>query len=226
MKKTVIVTGGTSGLGFYLSLKLHQLGYKVATVSRNPRKIQGLKDALGEDLIYASGDISDETFINSFVEDICQKERVCGAINNACEGFFALPTDIHDDDIERCLKGVKGMMFVTGALLRENHETDTKIINILSTAALKGKKMEAAYCMAKWAQRGYTESLKDAYENTSVKVNGVYVGGMNTNLYVSSRDYISEEKQSTFMDPEEIAGKIVNAYFIDEIEEDLTIKRK
>lgn len=225
MKDTIIVTGGTSGLGYELALSLHSMGYKIATVSRNANKLNELKNQLKDDLVFYQGDISDETFVNGFIYDLCQKETVCGLINNACEGFFAPPTQIHDEAIEKSFKGVKGMMLISAALLREKAEKNLKIINILSTAALKGKKMEAAYCMAKWAQRGYTESLKDAYQDSTVEVYGVYVGGMDSDFWKKSRDYISEEKQKTFMDPAEIALQIANGYFKDGVKEDIIIKR-
>lgn len=224
--KTVIVTGGTSGLGYELCIGLHKLGYRIVTVSRNEEKALKLKVALGTDLTYYCGDISNEDFVKGFAQEVFSKEDVVGVINNAFAGFFAMPTHIHSNDIEKCLKGVKGMMFLSAAALNEKQEKDIRIINILSTAAQKGKKMEAAYCMAKFAQRGYTEALKDAYQGTSVKVNGVYTGGMDTDLWANSRDYISEEKQSTFMDPSEVAAQIIDAYFVNNIDEDLEIKRK
>ncbi len=42
-------------------------------------------------------------------------------------------------------------------------------------------------------KKGYTESLKACYKGTSVKIIGVYPGGINTEFYKNSRDYISEE---------------------------------
>lgn len=226
MKKAVLVTGGTSGLGYELCIKLHDLGYDVITVSRNEKKLDSLKKALGEDLSYYQGDISDEDFVNGFMEEVCRTKDLVGVVNNACEGYFAMPVEIHSQHVEKCLKGVKGMMYVSAAALREKSERDLRIVNILSTAAQKGKKMEAAYCMAKFAQRGYTEALKDAYQDGSVKVNGVYLGGMDTDLWKDSRDYISEEKQATFMNPANIASEIVDTYFVNGHNEDITINRK
>ena len=85
----------------------------------------------------------------------------------------------------------------------------------MSSAALRGNKQESVYCATKWGERGYTESLKVAYKGTSVKVIGVYPGGINTDFYKNSRDYISEEKQSTFMDPKDVANVIINNVFND-----------
>ena len=102
------------------------------------------------------------------------------------------------------------MMLLSGRTLRVKEEKDLKIVNIMSSAALRGNKQEAVYCATKWGERGYTESLKVAYKGTSVKVVGVYPGGINTNFYKNSRDYVSKEKQNTFMNPADVAKTILD----------------
>ena len=102
------------------------------------------------------------------------------------------------------------MIIASTQVLRAKEEKDLKIVNIMSSAALRGNKQESVYCATKWGERGYTESLKVAYKGTSVKVMGVYPGGINTNFYQASRDYVSEEKQNSFMKPEEVANIILS----------------
>ena len=58
--------------------------------------------------------------------------------------------------------------------------------------------------------RGYTESLKAAYKGTSVKIIGVYPGGMNTEFWNNSREYVSEEKSGSFMNPKDVATVILD----------------
>ena len=101
------------------------------------------------------------------------------------------------------------MIIASTQVLKATEEKDVKIVNIMSSAALRGNKQESVYCATKWGERGYTESLKVAYKGTSVKVIGVYPGGMNTDFYKNSRDYVSEEKQSSFMNPAEVADVIL-----------------
>lgn len=94
--------------------------------------------------------------------------------------------------------------------LKVKNEENLKIVNIMSSAALKGNKQEALYCATKWGERGYTESLKVAYKGTSVKVIGVYPGGMNTKFWDESRDYVSKEKSNSFMNPKDVATVILD----------------
>lgn len=103
------------------------------------------------------------------------------------------------------------MILCSAKTLEIKKEQDLKIVNIMSSAALKGNKQESLYCATKWGERGYTESLKTTYKGTSVKVIGVYPGGMNTEFWEDSRDYVSDEKSSTFMNPKDVATVILNA---------------
>ncbi len=124
-------------------------------------------------------------------------------LNNLKEAWW-------NKDIDKCFKGLQGMILLSTETLRAKEEKDLKIVNIMSSAALRGNKQEAVYCATKWGERGYTESLKVAYKGTSVKVIGVYPGGINTEFYKNSRDYVSEEKQSTFMKPYDVAKTIID----------------
>lgn len=131
-------------------------------------------------------------------------------INNAGEPSFKLPVDYTKNDIDKCFKGLEGMIITSTQVLRAKEERDLKIVNIMSSAALRGNKQESVYCATKWGERGYTESLKVAYKGTSVKIIGVYPGGINTNFYNNSRDYVSEEKQNSFMNPVDVAKTILD----------------
>lgn len=51
--------------------------------------------------------------------------------------------------------------------------------------------------------------FKTCYKGTSVKVIGAYPGGINTNFYKDSRNYVTEEKQHAFMNPIEVANTIM-----------------
>ncbi len=102
-----------------------------------------------------------------------------------------------------------------------------KYNNIMSSAALRGNKQESVYCATKWAERGYTESLKAYYNGTKIQIYGVYPGGINTNFYKNSRDYVSKEKQATFMPAKDLAEVIYENVFSNKklLVEDLIINR-
>ncbi len=209
MKNIAIVTGGTRGLGLELVKQFLAKGWFVCNIGRNEERINKLQKELKENYCGFCGDVSDEEFMIRTIEEIAKIGKIKILLNNAGEPSFKLPTQYTKKDIEKCLKGLQGMIIASTQVLRVTEEKDVKIVNIMSSAALRGNKQESVYCATKWGERGYTESLKVAYKGTSVKIIGVYPGGMNTDFYENSRDYVTEEKQNSFMNPNEVADVIL-----------------
>lgn len=208
-KEIIIITGGANGLGEALVKQSIQNGLFVCNIDRDFEKMKTLDQIYQENYKGYVGDISDEEFISQTIEAISTLGNIKILINNAGEPSFKLPLAYEKDDINRCFKGLEGMILCSTKCLKLKNESDLKIVNIMSSAALKGNKQESVYCATKWGERGYTESLKSAYKGTTVKIVGVYPGGINTNFYKNSRDYVSEEKQASFMNPNDVADIIL-----------------
>ena len=211
MKNIVIVTGGSNGLGYELVKQLIEKDYFVCNIDfDNSKKLE-----FTDNYKAYTGDISDEEFVVNTINDIANIGNIKYLINNAGEPSFKMPKDYKKEDINKCFKGLEGMILLSSNVLKVTNESNLKIVNIMSSAALRGNSGESVYCATKWGERGYTESLKACYKGTSVKVIGVYPGGINTNFYKNSRDYVSIEKQNTFMDPKDVAGTIIENVFND-----------
>jgi len=213
MKEVIIVTGGANGLGLELVKQGLDRGLFVCNIDKDKEKMEELSLKFKENYKGFCGDVSDENFIINVINEIKNIGNITVLINNAGEPSFKLPTEYIKEDIDKCFKGLQGMIITTTQTLKATKEKNVKIVNIMSSAALRGNKQESVYCATKWGERGYTESLKVAYKGTTVKVIGVYPGGINTNFYKDSRDYVSEEKQSTFMNPSEVANIIMENIF-------------
>ena len=209
-KDIIIVTGGASGLGLELVKQFIKKNYFVCNIDRNFEKMETLNNTYKNNYKGFVGNIADSVFVKDVINEISKLGNIKMLINNAGEPSFKLPADYEKDDIDKCFKGLQGMILFSTETLKVKDEKDLKIVNIMSSAALRGNKQEAVYCATKWGERGYTESLKVAYKGTSVKIIGVYPGGINTEFYKNSRDYVSEEKQATFMKPEDVAKTIID----------------
>lgn len=208
--KIIIITGGASGLGLELVKQSIEKGLYVCNIDRDFEKMEILNNTYKENYKGFIGDISNEEFIIDTIKEISNLGDIKVLINNAGEPSFKMPTLYNKDDINKCFKGLEGMILLSTEVLKATNENDLKIVNIMSSAALRGNKQEAVYCATKWGEKGYTESLKVAYKGTSVKVIGVYPGGINTDFYKNSRDYVSEEKQNSFMNPKDVAKTILD----------------
>lgn len=209
-KNIVIITGGANGLGLELVKKFIEKNYFVCSIDRDSKRMEELDNTYNDNYRGFLGDISDEIFVKNTIKEITNLGNIKILINNAGEPSFKLPTEYEKEDIVKCFKGLEGMILFSKETLKVKDEKDLKIVNIMSSAALRGNKQESVYCATKWGERGYTESLKVAYKGTSVKIIGVYPGGINTEFYRDSRDYVTEEKQSTFMNPGDVAKTIID----------------
>ena len=226
MKDIIIITGGTSGLGLELVKENLNKGYFVCNLARNKEKMAELDAEFTENYKGFVGDISDESFVNTSIREISKLGNISVLINCAEKGVFKRATEYNSEDIDISLTGLKGMILCTTAVLNVKYE-NLKIVNIMSSAALKGNKNETVYCAAKWGERGYTEALKAEYKSTSIKIVGVYPGGMNSNFWNNSRDYVSEEKANTFMNSKDVAKVIMDNISYDNLNvADIMIERK
>jgi short-subunit dehydrogenase len=95
----------------------------------------------------------------------------------------------------------------------------------MSTSALLGRDNETIYCASKWGARGYTEALRAELKGRKRNIIAVYPGGMKTDFYVVAEQ---DRDISEFMDPKEVAEKIVNAVLVKDklLVTDITISRK
>lgn len=209
-KDVIIITGGTSGLGLELVKQSIDRDLYVCNLARNKEKMNELNNLFDKNYKGFIGDISDEEFVANSIKEISKLGNIKYLINNAEKACFKAPTQYTKSDIDLSLTGLKGMILCSIETLKAKNESDLKIINVMSSAALKGNKQEALYCATKWGERGYTESLKVAYKGTSVKIIGVYPGGMDTDFWNDSRDYVAEEKSSSFMNPKDVAKVILD----------------
>ena len=227
MDKILVITGGTSGLGLELVKAAIEKGYYVCNLARNREKMTALNEQFTSNYKGFTGDISDEGFVKNSIAEIAASGTIVCLINCAAKACFKPAAQYSAEDFDATFAGVKGMILCTTEVLKATNESNVKIVNIMSSAALKGNKMESLYCASKWGERGYTESLKAEYKGTSVKIMGVYPGGMNTGFWSDSRDYVSEEKSNSFMDPKDVAKVIIDNISFDGLDvADITIERR
>lgn len=210
MKDIIVITGGSSGLGYELVKEAINRGFFVCNIARNKDKMNQLDLEFSENYKGFIGDVGDGDFISKSINEIKELGNIYCLINCAEKGCFKKADEYTSEDIDSSLVGLKGMILCSTEVLKNNGDNKLKIVNIMSSAALKGNKNETVYCAAKWGERGYTEALKTEYKGTNVKIIGVYPGGMNTSFWNNSRDYVSEDKSNTFMNPTDVAKVILD----------------
>lgn len=215
MKNIALVTGGATGLGYCLTEEFLKSGLDVCIVGRRENKLIEAKNTLeqtyGVKVQYVAGDIADEAFVKDLYSKLAaQNEHVQYLVNCAGAGQFGPAEHNTRQMIDVALEAsLIGLILMSSNAIAPMKENGGFIVNIMSTASLKGKANETVYCAAKWGARGFTEALKETTKGTKVKVIGVYPGGMKTDFW--SPDCGINMDTSKFMEPQEVAETIVHA---------------
>ena len=97
------------------------------------------------------------------VADIAKIGHIDLLINNAGQPSFKTPTAYEAADVDKCLKGLKGMILWCVQTLKACDEQNLKIANVMSTAATRGNANESVYCATKWGENCllYTSDAAD-----------------------------------------------------------------
>ena len=169
MKKTILITGASSGIGKAAAKLFANNGWNVVATMRTPAKetdLAGLTNVL-----VTRQDVQDRDSIDQAIEaGIAGFGRIDALINNAGFNLFGLFEAISREKVrEQFDVNVFGVMDVTRAILpyfRKNK--GGLIINISSRGGIVGLPMNSLYCATKFALEGYSESL--AYESASQNI--------------------------------------------------------
>jgi uncharacterized protein len=211
MMNVIAITGAGTGLGRELALQYAGQGHIVVALGR---RISPLLDVvqqiehLGGKAFAYSLDIRCYEDVVHTVDTIVKNHHVTCLVNNAGIGHFGPLSSLSRQQIDEMIQtNINGTIYMTKAFLPHFLTMPkAKIINIISTAGLRGKVNESVYVATKFAIRGFSESLMKELEGTNVSVTAVYMGGMDTPFWNGS-DHIKD--RSRLRSPKEIAEQII-----------------
>jgi NAD(P)-dependent dehydrogenase (short-subunit alcohol dehydrogenase family) len=169
MRKTILITGASSGFGKTTAQYFAEHDWNVIATMRQPEQAQDLRNI--KNVLVNRLDVEDEASIaESLREGISRFDRIDALVNNAGFGLFGLFEATPKEKIqEQFAVNVFGVMNVTRAILPHFRQNKGGIIlNIGSGAGVFGLPMISLYCASKFALEGFSESL--AYELASQNI--------------------------------------------------------
>ncbi|WP_375434445.1 3-ketoacyl-ACP reductase [uncultured Hymenobacter sp.] len=212
--KNALVTGAGKGIGRAVAIALAQEGVNVALLARTETQLQQVArevEALGVKATIVAADIADRAAVEAAVTQV---ETALGTIdiliNNAGIGTFAKLVDMDPAEWEQIVQvNLFGTYYATRAVLPGMIARETgDIINISSTAGLRGAATTSAYSASKFAVMGLTESLMQEVRKHNIRVSALTPSTVATELAVSNK--LTDGNPDKVMQPEDLAEFIVS----------------
>jgi NAD(P)-dependent dehydrogenase (short-subunit alcohol dehydrogenase family) len=194
MKKTVLITGTSSGIGRSAAITFAQNGWNVVATMRSPEKEQELQKI--QNLRVVALDVTDNASIkNAFDEAVAAFGRVDAVVNNAGYGVDGVFEAMSDEVIEKQFNtNVFGLMRVTReAIGRMRAQGGGTIIQIASVGGRVTFPLYSIYHGTKWAVEGFSESLAYELRQFNIRMKIVEPGAIKTEFYGSSRHFVKPE---------------------------------
>jgi NAD(P)-dependent dehydrogenase (short-subunit alcohol dehydrogenase family) len=195
--KVAAITGAASGIGRALALNLADEGCHLAISDINEAGLQETADMVRKQsknvrVTTHNVDTSDRKQVKLYAEDVMKAHgTVHIIINNAGVSIIETLEDLSYEDFE-WLMGINlwGVVYGCKEFLPYLKKQDcAHIVNISSVNGIFTNPNNGPYCTAKFAVRGFTETLAQELADTKVKVSCVHPGGIKTNIINNARFY-------------------------------------
>ena len=183
--KTIVVTGGGSGLGKAMTTYFLELGANVVITSRNIEKLEAVKSELeaqtGGKVLPVQCDVSHydqvEVMVKSSVDTF---GKVDVLLNNAAGNFISpterLSANAFDTIIDIVLKGTKNCTLAFGKYWIDKKESHKTILNIVTTYAWTGSAYVVPSAAAKAGVLAMTRSLAVEWAKYGMRFNAIAPG--------------------------------------------------
>ncbi len=177
--KSVLITGGNSGIGLATAMAFQNLGYDVTILGRNAIHTNEIAEKYKFKKIIA--DLQDSNEIEKIIEPF--KDGLDILVNNAGIAQF-FPLDALSKELfnENFYTNVYGPLYLTKTLIPALEKQQGSVVNISSIIVNNGKPNSAIYAATKGAVDGMTRSLALELAPKKIRVNGIAPGAINTPL--------------------------------------------
>ena len=186
MRKNILITGGSSGLGKSLTIEL----------SKNNNIIVVSKDEINEieknNIDYYYCDITDYDKLKSTINSIIKKYQKIDVLIN-CAGLYIngiLENNNPQQIIDVINVNLTGTILCCQLIIKNMKKHNNGfIININSQLSNTYRAERSVYCSSKWGVTGFSHSLQEEIANNGIKVTNLVIGTLNETMKINGIKY-------------------------------------
>jgi 3-oxoacyl-[acyl-carrier protein] reductase len=212
---TALVTGGSSGIGYSIAKTFIDAGARVAITGRDEKKLYKAAESLNAVAIRA--DVANEADVQRTMKEVQQAfGHLDILVNNAGFGVFKKLVDMDQTSFDAVFAtNVTGAMLMGREAAKHFIERNIgNIVNICSTASLRGAANGTAYYASKFALRGMTECWRAELRQFNIRVLLVNPSEVLTNFGAAAG--LTQKENPTKLRGEDIAHMIKAALEMDD----------
>jgi NAD(P)-dependent dehydrogenase (short-subunit alcohol dehydrogenase family) len=207
-KKSILITGASTGIGRACALHLDKLGFMVFAGVRKANDRDTLQKKASETLQPIILDVTKPDTIHAAIELISHESDspLFGLVNNAGIGISGVLEATPETEFRKLLDvNVIGLHAVTRACLPLLRKTAGRIINIGSSASFMAGPGASSYSASKFAVRAMSDSLRLELQPFGMCVSLVAPGAIESDIWEKAKAYKDELRQS-------VAPELLEAY--------------
>lgn len=219
--QVIVITGASAGVGRATARRFARAGARIGLIARDAAALEETKaeiELAGGTAQVHAGDVADA---NALVEAADAFERGLGPIdvwvNCAMVTVYSPISDMTAEEVKR-VTDVTYLGYVHGTMAALRHMRTRHrgtIVQVGSALAYRGIPLQSAYCAAKHAIRGFSESLRCEliHDGSKVAVTEVHLPAINTPQFDWARARVSGRPSPVppIFEPEEAADAILHA---------------
>src|SRR4051812_37145552 len=220
-EKVVVVTGASAGVGRTVVAEFARRGARVGLIARGRERLEAAKsqvEAAGGTALVLPADVAHAPEVELAAERV---EKELGPIdvwvNNAMTTIFAPFSEITPEEFQRATEVTYlGQVYGTmAALKRMKARNRGAIVQVGSALAYRSIPLQAAYCGAKHAIVGFTDSLRSEllHDRSGIDLTVVHLPAVNTPQFDWARTHMATEPRPVppVVQPERIAEAVLKA---------------
>ncbi|GGF73756.1 short-chain dehydrogenase [Paracoccus acridae] len=219
--RIAVITGASAGVGRAVAREFAAHGWRLGLVARGRAGLEGARadaEERGGEALVLPADVADAGAVDDAAQAVMDRwGRIDLWINAAMATVLAPVSQVTPDEFRRVTEVTYlGQVFGTQAALRHMRAQGRgTIVSIGSALAYRGIPLQAPYCAAKFATRGFMDSLRTEllHENSPIRLTEIHLPAVNTPQFDWARNKMPRKAQPVppIHSPEAIARAVYRA---------------